>query len=71
MKHGHNEMVRFGIMRKIDGKRMFAVWRIDAPWKPQTKKGNKKASVKTSLKITEMPNFKTLAVFIHLIIRTA
>ena len=40
MKHGHNEMVRFGIMRKIDEKRVFAIWRIDAPWKPQTKKGN-------------------------------
>ena len=39
MKHGHNEMVRMAIMRKIDEKNMFAVWRIDAPWKPIVKRG--------------------------------
>jgi len=39
IKHGHCEMMRMGINRKITEKRMFAVWRIDAPWKPITKKG--------------------------------
>jgi len=32
-------MIRNGINRKLDETRMFATWRIDAPWKPITKKG--------------------------------
>lgn len=32
-------MVRMGVLRKIDQKRMFAVWRVDPPWQPITKKG--------------------------------
>lgn len=39
MKWGHFEMVRLGILRKMDQNRMFAVWRIDGPWQPVTKKG--------------------------------
>ena len=39
MRWGHFEMVRLGIGRKMDESRMFAVWRIDQPWKPITKKG--------------------------------
>lgn len=38
MKWGHFEMVRLGVLRKMDQNRMFAVWRIDAPWQPITKK---------------------------------
>jgi len=36
--HGHFEAIRYG-MKKIDEKRMFAVWRIPPPWKPVTRKG--------------------------------
>lgn len=39
MKWGHFEMVRLGILRKMDQQRMFAIWRIDGPWQPVTKKG--------------------------------
>jgi large subunit ribosomal protein L16 len=39
MHHGHFEMVRNGINRKMEESRMFAIWRIDAPWKPITRKG--------------------------------
>nr|CAD7430465.1 unnamed protein product [Timema monikensis] len=39
MRYGHFEMVRLGIGRKLDVNRMFALWRIDAPWQPVTKKG--------------------------------
>lgn len=28
-----------GILRRIDEKRMFAIWRVPAPWQPITKKG--------------------------------
>ena len=45
MKHAHNEMVRMRIGRKIDEKKMFAVWRIDAPWKPIVKRGAVKYSL--------------------------
>jgi hypothetical protein len=31
-------MIRMGILRKIDQKRMFAIWRVDPPWQPVTKK---------------------------------
>jgi len=38
MKWGLFEMVRLGILRKMDQNRMFAVWRIDGPWQPVTRK---------------------------------
>lgn len=42
LRHGHMEMIRMTIARKIDISKMFAIWRIDAPWKPITKKGQGK-----------------------------
>lgn len=39
LRYGHYEMMRLGIGRKIDVGRMFAIWRIPAPWQPVTKKG--------------------------------
>merc|ERR1712179_800146 len=39
LRWGHLEMIRLGLIRKLDLKRMFAIWRIDAPWKAVTKKG--------------------------------
>ena len=39
MKSGHLEMIRRGIQNYIDPRRMFAIWRVDAPWKSHTKKG--------------------------------
>lgn len=42
LKHGHFEMIRQRIGRKIDESRMFAQWRVDSPWKPITKKGTGK-----------------------------
>lgn len=42
LRHGHLEMIRMTIARKMDQSKMFAIWRIDAPWKPITKKGQGK-----------------------------
>lgn len=42
LRHGHLEMIRMTIARKINMSKMFAIWRIDAPWKPITKKGQGK-----------------------------
>lgn len=39
MRHGHFEMLRLSIGRKLDISRMFAIWRVDAPYQPLTKKG--------------------------------
>ncbi|XP_050293401.1 39S ribosomal protein L16, mitochondrial [Anthonomus grandis grandis] len=39
LKWGHFEMMRLTIGRKMDTNRMFAVWRVDAPWQPVTKRG--------------------------------
>lgn len=39
LRWGHFEMMRLGIGRKIDVNKMFAIWRVDAPWQPITKKG--------------------------------
>jgi len=39
LHHGHFEMIRTGINRNMDETRMFAMWRVDPPWKPITKKG--------------------------------
>ncbi|KAG8306902.1 mitochondrial ribosomal large subunit component [Homalodisca vitripennis] len=38
LRHGHFEMMRNTLNRKIDPKRMFLVYRVDAPWQPLTKK---------------------------------
>lgn len=38
LRHGHYEMMRLTIGRKMDPNRMFAIWRIDPPWQPVTKK---------------------------------
>lgn len=42
IRWGHIEMIRLGIARKINVNKMFAIWRIDAPWLPRTKKGQGK-----------------------------
>ncbi|KAJ3642647.1 hypothetical protein Zmor_025410 [Zophobas morio] len=39
LKWQHFEMMRLAIGRKIDPQRMFAVWRVDSPWQPLTRKG--------------------------------
>ncbi|KAG7170736.1 39S ribosomal protein L16-like, partial [Homarus americanus] len=42
LRFGHIEMIRLGIARKIDVNKMYAIWRIDAPWKPVTRRGQGK-----------------------------
>nr|CAG4641195.1 EOG090X0DE4 [Eulimnadia texana] len=42
LRHGHFEMMRMTIHRKMDASKMFAIWRVDAPWKPVTRKGQGK-----------------------------
>nr|CAI5839791.1 unnamed protein product [Callosobruchus analis] len=39
LKWGHFEMMRLTVGRKMDQDRMFAIWRVDNPWFPVTKKG--------------------------------
>ncbi|GAB1863684.1 Large ribosomal subunit protein uL16m [Camponotus japonicus] len=39
LKHNHFEMIRLKLGRKLDQDRMFAIWRVDPPWQPVTKKG--------------------------------
>lgn len=39
MRWGHFEMLRLSIGRKMDVNRMFAFWRVAAPWQPLTKQG--------------------------------
>ncbi|XP_035691117.1 39S ribosomal protein L16, mitochondrial-like [Branchiostoma floridae] len=39
MRWGHFEMIRLTINRRMDTKTMWAKWRIEAPYKPLTKKG--------------------------------
>ncbi|XP_011873521.1 PREDICTED: 39S ribosomal protein L16, mitochondrial [Vollenhovia emeryi] len=39
LRYGHFEMIRMTIGRKLDQQRMFAIWRVDPPWQPVTKKG--------------------------------
>lgn len=39
---GHLNMIRNTVNKAIDVQRMFAVWRIDPPWKPVTRKGQGK-----------------------------
>lgn len=38
LNSGHIEMIRMTINRKMDASKMFAVWRIDPPWQPLTRK---------------------------------
>lgn len=38
MKYEHFETIRMMIVRKIDYSRTFAIWRVQAPWQPVTKK---------------------------------
>ena len=38
MDFGHFETVRLAINPKLDTRRMFAEWRVEAPWKPWTRK---------------------------------
>nr|SVE76016.1 EOG090X0DE4 [Daphnia hispanica] len=42
LNSGHIEMIRMTINRKMDATKMFAVWRIDPPWQPLTRKGQGK-----------------------------
>ncbi|XP_015376633.1 PREDICTED: 39S ribosomal protein L16, mitochondrial [Diuraphis noxia] len=39
MRFIHFEVIRMGLLRKLDWSRMFAIWRIDSPWQAVTKKG--------------------------------
>ena len=39
LRHGHIESLRLNVNRKLDFNKAFAIWRIDCPWKPITKKG--------------------------------
>lgn len=38
LKYGHLEMIRLTVGRKMDPSRMFAIWRVDDPWQPITKR---------------------------------
>lgn len=38
LKFGHLEMMRMTLVRKLDYNKCFAVWRVDPPWQPVTKK---------------------------------
>lgn len=42
IRPGHIDMIRNTINKGIDPKKTFAVWRIDPPYKPITKKGQGK-----------------------------
>ncbi|KAK9878656.1 hypothetical protein WA026_023107 [Henosepilachna vigintioctopunctata] len=39
LKIEHFDVMRLAIGKKIDPTRMFAIWRVDAPWQPVTKIG--------------------------------
>ncbi|XP_060528106.1 large ribosomal subunit protein uL16m [Cylas formicarius] len=39
LKYNHFEVIRLAIGRFMDNDRMFAVWRVDSPWQPVTKRG--------------------------------
>ncbi|KAJ1531017.1 hypothetical protein ONE63_005849 [Megalurothrips usitatus] len=39
LRFGHTEMMRLKISRKLDTSCAFAIWRIDDPWQPITKRG--------------------------------
>lgn len=38
LKHNHFEVIRLKLSRHLDQNRMFAIWRVDPPWQPVTKK---------------------------------
>lgn len=42
LKFGHFEMMRNILNKSLDRNKMFAVWRIDAPYRPKTKHGQGK-----------------------------
>ncbi|EZA56414.1 hypothetical protein DMN91_009834 [Ooceraea biroi] len=39
LRHGHFEMIRLTLGRKLNQDTMFAIWRVDPPWQPVTRKG--------------------------------
>lgn len=39
LKWGHIEGLRQYVNKKLDQRKSFAIWRIESPWKPRTKKG--------------------------------
>ncbi|CAK1552148.1 unnamed protein product [Leptosia nina] len=39
LRHEHFEMIRLQVARRLNQKIMFAIWRVDPPWQPVTKKG--------------------------------
>ncbi|XP_035736339.1 39S ribosomal protein L16, mitochondrial-like [Vespa mandarinia] len=51
LKYGHFEMIRMTLLRKFDFDNIFAIWRVDAPWQPVTKKsqGSRMGSGKGSI----------------------
>lgn len=38
LKHNNFEMIRMVILRNVDYNKVFAIWRVPAPWQPITKK---------------------------------
>ncbi|XP_068980784.1 large ribosomal subunit protein uL16m [Bombus flavifrons] len=40
LKHNNFEMIRMIILRNVDYNKVFAIWRVPAPWQPITKKGH-------------------------------
>ena len=38
MRHSHFEVVRFTLLKHLDFKTSFAIWRVQDPWQPITKK---------------------------------
>ncbi|CAH8454262.1 unnamed protein product [Schistosoma rodhaini] len=51
LEFGHFEMMRISINKHIDEKRMFAVWGVEAPWKPVTRRsqGKRKGGGKANI----------------------
>ncbi|CAH8468354.1 unnamed protein product [Schistosoma guineensis] len=51
LEFGHFEMMRVSINKHIDEKRMFAVWGVEAPWKPVTRRsqGRRKGGGKAKI----------------------
>lgn len=49
MRWEHFEVLRLGIGRKLETNRMFAIWRVDAPWQPVTKKVGSAAAEEKSI----------------------
>ncbi|CAH8825602.1 unnamed protein product [Trichobilharzia szidati] len=51
LQFGHFEMMRIAINKALDEKRMFAVWGVEAPWKPITRRsqGKRKGGGKANI----------------------